>query len=109
MQVVSEGPIKITRATVDAALKRRQKGKRLIIRDRECLGLALIVNPGSARWECAYRPRGIDPGTGRRWPNKTVSLGVPEGQSPDDARLAANLQKSEGSDIAVGKDSNRFD
>jgi integrase len=95
MRVVSEGPIKITRSTVEAALKRRQSGQRLIIRDKECHGVALIVNSSSARWECAYRPRGVDPRTGRRWPNKTVSLGVPEDQSPDDARAAANKIKGE--------------
>jgi integrase len=95
MRVISEGPIKITRATAEAALKRRQSRTRVVIRDKECLGLALIVNPGSARWECAYRPPGVDPRTGRRWPNKTVSLGVPESLSPDAARIAANKIKGE--------------
>lgn len=106
MQITSEGPIKITRATIEAAWRRRKKDHRLIVRDAECRGVALVVNPTAMRWEFAYRPRGTDPLTGRRWPNRTVTLGNPETHSPEDARIAANRIKGEakaGADPAAEK------
>jgi len=95
MQVISEGPIKITKATIEAAWRRRAKDRRLIVRDVECRGLALVVNATAMRWEFAYRPRGTDPVTGRRSPNRTVTLGSPESKSVDDARIAAGRLKGE--------------
>lgn len=80
-------------ATIDAAWKRRQKDHRLIVRDRDCRGLALIVNATSMTWSYAYRPRGNDPVTGRRWPNRTATIGNPATHSPDDARAEANQIK----------------
>ena len=106
MRVTSEGPVKITKATIDAAWRRRKADNRLIIRDKDCRGLALIVNATSMAWSYAYRPRGADPLTGRRWPNRTVTLGNPETHSPDDARIAANRIKGQaaaGSDPAAEK------
>ena len=44
MQISSEGPTKITKAVIDAAWRRRGPSRRLIIRDKDCRGLALIVN-----------------------------------------------------------------
>jgi integrase len=93
MQTTSDGPIKITKATVDAAWRRRKPDSRLIIRDKDCRGLALVVNPTAMRWEYAYRPRGTDPGTGRRWPNRTVTIGNPGSHSVDDARAEATRIK----------------
>jgi integrase len=90
MQVTSEGPIKITKATIDAAWRRRKPDSRLIIRDKDCRGLALIINPTSMAWSYAYRPRGVDSHTGKRWPNRTVTLGNPATHSPEDARGEAN-------------------
>ncbi len=95
MQTSSEGPTKITKAVIDAAWRRRQPGSRLIIRDRDCRGLALIVNSSSMAWSYAYRPRGSDPLTGRRWPNRSLTLGNPSTHSPDDARLEANRVKGQ--------------
>ena len=69
MQVTSDGPTKITKATIDAVWRRRKAGRRLIVRDRDCRGLALIINATSMAWSYAYRPRGADPDTGKRWPN----------------------------------------
>ena len=66
MRVISEGPTKITRATIEAAWRRRKKDHRLIVRDVECRGLSLVVNPTAMRWEYAYRPRGTDPLEDRR-------------------------------------------
>jgi integrase len=93
MRVTSEGPTKITKATINAAWRRRKLDHRLIIRDLECRGLALIVNATSMTWSCAYRPRGTDSVTGRRWPNRTVTIGNPGTHSPDDARVEANRIK----------------
>ncbi|HEX3574686.1 MAG TPA: integrase arm-type DNA-binding domain-containing protein [Rhodopila sp.] len=93
--VKSEGPIKITKATVDAAWKRRAPHSRLVLRDKECRGLTLIVNPTTMAWVFAYRPRGTDPLTGRRWPNRTITLGNPGSLSPDDARVEVNRLKGE--------------
>src|SRR5271165_1549978 len=93
MQVISEGPTKITKATVDAAWRRRKADHRLLVRDKDCRGLALVVNATAMRWEYAYRPRGTDPLTGRRWPNRTVTLGNPASLSVDDARAEANRIK----------------
>src|ERR1700687_499894 len=93
MLVTSEGPTKITKATIDGAWRRRSSNHRLIVRDKDCRGLALIVNSTSMMWSYAYRPRGVDPRTGRRWPNKTVTLGNPATHSPDDARVETNRIK----------------
>ena len=106
MRVTSEGPTKITKATIDAAWRRRMADRRFILRDRDCRGLALIVNPTAMAWSYAYRPRGTDPVTGRRWPNRTVTLGNPATHSPDDARAEANRIKGQaaaGADPAVEK------
>ena len=106
MRVTSEGPIKITKATIDGAWRRRKLDHRLIVRDKDCRGLALIVNATSMTWSYAYRPRGTDPVTGHRWPNRTVTLGNPETHSPDHARVAANRIKGQaaaGGDPAAEK------
>lgn len=90
MLVISEGPIKITRSTIELAWKKRAKDVRRIIRDKERRGLALIVNETTMRWEYSYRPRGVDPRSNKRWPNRTVTIGDPSEVSPDDARDEAN-------------------
>ena len=76
MRVTSEGPTKITKATINAAWRRRKPEHRLIVRDRDAVA-GLIVNASSMAWSYAYRPRGTDPVTGRRWPNGTITLGNP--------------------------------
>jgi integrase len=95
MLVTSEGPTKVTKATIDGAWRRRKPDARLIIRDKECRGLALIVNATSMTWSYAYRLRGIDLSTGKRWPNRTVTLGNPATHSVDDARIEANRIKGQ--------------
>jgi integrase len=101
MKVISQDPTKITKATIDAAWRRRKSDQRLIVRDKDCRGLALIVNPTSVTWSYAYRPRGTDPLSGRRFPNRTVTLGNPTTHSPDDARTEANRIKGQ---AAAGAD-----
>src|SRR6476646_406302 len=95
MQISSEGPTKSTKAVIDSAWRRRQPGSRRIIRDTDCRGLALIVTASSMAWSYAYRPRGTDPLTGRRWPNRTLTVGNPSTHSPDDARAEANRIKGQ--------------
>jgi integrase len=94
MRTTSE-TLKITKATIDAVWRRRNASMRIIVRDKDCRGLALIVNETTMRWEYAYRPRGTDPVTGRRWPNRTITLGNPATHSPDDARNEANRLKGQ--------------
>jgi integrase len=101
MPTTSEGPLKITKGTVEKAWKGRAPSQRLIIHDVDCRGLALIVNPTAMRWEYAYRPRGLDPHTGKRWPNRTVTIGNPMTHSPDEARHAAGRLKGA---VAAGGD-----
>jgi integrase len=95
MRVSSQGPTKITKATIDAAWRQRKPEHRLIVRDKDCRGLALIVNSTSMAWSYAYRPRGIDALTGRRWSNRTITLGNPASLSIDEARIEANKVKGQ--------------
>ena len=93
---VSEGPLKITKATVDGAWKRRAANVRLLVKDAECRGLVLVVNSTSMTWRYDYRPRGLDTGTGKRWAGGAPSPSAnPATHSPDDARTAANKVKGQ--------------
>jgi len=101
--IASEGPIKITKQTIESGWKRRAKSSRLVIRDAECRGLSLVVNPTGMAWRFEYKPRGVDPSTGRRWPSQAVTIGTPESHSPDGAREAAGALKGRakaGEDLA---------
>jgi integrase len=100
MQVTSE-TTKITKATIDAVWRRRAPDHRLIIRDRICRGLMLVVNATSMTWSYAYRPRGLDPATRRRWSNRSVTIGNPASHSIETARHEVNRLKAE---IAAGGD-----
>lgn len=103
---VSEGPMRITKATVDAAWKRRADGVRLLVKDAGCRGLVLVVNPTSMTWRYDYRPRGVDTHTGKRWPVRTLTLGNPATHTADEARAAANKVKGQtatGADPAAEK------
>jgi integrase len=93
MRVLSEGPVRITKPTIEAAWRRRAPKQRLILRDLECRGLALVVNPTGMTWNFSYRPRGIDPVTGQRPANRYVTIGNPSTHTPDAARVAVNQVK----------------
>ena len=97
MQVLSEGPVRITKATIEGAWRRRASGKRLVLRDQECRGLALVVNATGMAWTFSYRSRGIDPITGKRAPNRYVTIGNPASHAPDEARIEANRLKASAS------------
>ena len=93
MKVLREGPVRIGKATIEAAWRRRAVGQRIVIGDLECRGLALVVNPTGMIWRFDYKPRGADPTTGKRFPSQSVTIGTPESHSPDDARAAAGAFK----------------
>jgi integrase len=95
MKVQRDGPVRITKATIDAAWRRRAKDARLVIGDATCRGLALVVNSASMAWTFSYKPRGTDPTTGRRFATRSVTIGNPKTHSPDAARAAANALKGE--------------
>jgi integrase len=104
--VVTRAPAKISRSVIEAAWKQRKSDQRLIVRDKDCRGLALIVNAASMVWSYSYRPRGIDPHTGKRWPNRTITIGTPASHTPDAARDAVNRIKGQvhsGQDPVVQK------
>jgi integrase len=93
MRVVREGPIKITKAIIDGAWRRRSSDQRLVLGDAVCRGLALVVNATSMSWVFAYKPRGLDPVTGKRFSSRSITIGNPQSHSPDDARAMAGLHK----------------
>lgn len=106
LAVVSEGPVRITKATIEAAWRRRASGARLVIRDAECRGLALVVNATGMSWVFSYKPRGIDPLTQKRFSSKSVTIGGAATHSPEQARSEANRAKDRakgGSDPAAEK------
>jgi integrase len=93
MRVVSETKNKVTKSVIEAAWKRRAPGQRLIVRDGECRGLCLIVNPRTMVWSFAYRPPGKDPRTGRRWLNRPMVLGSPDVLTRDEAKQTVERLK----------------
>jgi integrase len=84
---------RITRATIEAAWKRRSNIERQIIRDTACGGLALLVGARSASWLLTYKPRGKNPQTGKRWATQSLIIGTPETHGPEAAREAAGRLK----------------
>ena len=101
LQVRREGPIKITKGTIESAWKRRQSAIRLVIGDLDCRGLMLVTNPTGQIWRFDFKPRGMDAATGRRFNTQSVTIGTPASHSPDDARRDANKLKGE---VTAGAD-----
>jgi integrase len=101
MKITREGPVKIGIKTIERVWKNRAKDARHIVTDSECRGMALIVNPTSRSWTYSYKPRGVNPATGKRFNTTTVTLGTPETLSPDEARAAARRVKDA---VAAGGD-----
>ncbi|MCC7428037.1 MAG: site-specific integrase [Alphaproteobacteria bacterium] len=89
MRVLREGPVRITKATIEAAWRRRAPGPRIMIGDAECRGLALVVHPTGMTWRFDFKPRGTDPSTGRRFATQSVTIGSPGSHTVDAARAAA--------------------
>lgn len=93
MKVIRQGAVKITKATIKAAWRRRASGQRIVIGDEGCRGLALVVNATTMAWSYSFKPRGTDPATGRRFASRSVTIGSPETHTPDAARIAASALK----------------
>ena len=97
---------RLTKTAVEAAWSRRASGQRLIITDSDVAGLSLVVHASSMAWVLNYRPRGVDPSTGRRWPNRALRLGSPDTLPVDKARREANRakdQSAEGADPVAAR------
>jgi integrase len=95
---------RITRATIEAAWKRRSEGAREIIRDSQCRGLALLVGQRSMSWLLAWKPRGTNPETGKRWATQSLVIGTPATHGPEAAREEAarlKLAVRDGNDPAA--------
>lgn len=94
-KVMREGAVKITKARIEAAWRGRKHGQRLVLGDQECRGLALVVGATSMTWRFDYKPRGLDPISGKRFSSRSITIGSPETHSPEDARAEANRHKGE--------------
>ena len=90
MKITREGPVKIGVKTIERVWKSRARDARHSVTDSERRGLALIVNSTSMAWAYSYKPRGVDPATGKRFNTTAVNLGSPATLSPDQARAEAN-------------------
>lgn len=101
IRIAGEGPTRITKVTVHSAWRHRAERVRLVIRDAECRGLALVVNSSGMTWRYDYKPRGVDPHTGKRRASQSVTIGNPATHTPDEARAAANRAKGQ---AASGRD-----
>lgn len=104
MKVLREGPVRITKATIEAAWRRRTPGLRIMVGDAECRGLALVVNPTGMAWRFDYKPRGTDAGSGKRFASQSVTIGTPASHAIEAARTAASAMKGHakaGTDLAA--------
>lgn len=89
MEYRAEGPTRITRTTVEAGWKRRAPGVTLVIHDERCAGLQLVITERRVSWRYRFRPRGINPATGNRFAQQTVTIGSSEQFAPEAARQQA--------------------
>jgi integrase len=101
MKVTREGPVKIGIKDIERAWRKRAKNARHVITDSERPGLALICHATSQTWAYSYKPRGVDPESGKRFNTKTVTIGSPATYSPAEARAEANRLKDA---VAAGGD-----
>ena len=94
-EIIRRGPVRITKSAIEAAWKARAPARRTVIADAECRGLALVVHPTSMTWRFDYKPRGLDPHTGKRFSSRSVTIGNPQTHSPEFARDEANKLKGQ--------------
>ena len=94
-EIIRQGPVRITKSAIEAAWKARAPARRTVIADAECRGLALVVHPTSMTWRFDYKPRGLDPHTGKRFSSRSVTIGNPQTHSPEVARDEANKLKGQ--------------
>jgi integrase len=89
MKFTAEGPIRIGVKDIMRAWKGRAPDARHVIRDSAHPGLLLVTNAASQMWVREYKPRGVDPVTGKRFGTRTIAIGSPATYSPDQARAEA--------------------
>ena len=58
---LSIGPMRVTKATVEAGWSKRTDGVRTVMCNAECRGLALVVEPTGMTCRFDYRPRAWTP------------------------------------------------
>ena len=101
LRVTREGPIKIGVKDIERVWRARAKDARRVVVDSERPGLSLITNATSQTWSYSYKPRGVDPETGKRFHTRSMTIGSPATHSPHEARVAANRIRGE---VAAGGD-----
>ena len=84
----------LTQRLIDAALRGNRTTK-TFLRDSHTRGFQLIVNQHSAAWMFEFRPRGIDPATGRRYGSLHRRIGDLGTHNLVAARLAASRLRLE--------------
>lgn len=98
---------RLTQRDIDAAWKQRGR-TRQVLHDSNPRGLQLIVNEQSASWVFSYKPRGLDPATGKRPGTRHIRIGTAceaggamGTHSLEEARAAAIALKAQ---ILAGRD-----
>ncbi|MGH6911866.1 MAG: integrase arm-type DNA-binding domain-containing protein, partial [Phenylobacterium sp.] len=91
----------VTKLTIETAWRNRGHGGQLL-RDDDVKGLVLAVHRDHAMWRLEYRLPGRHPETGKRWPNRALTLGRLEpGYHLREARATAREAKAQ---VARGRD-----
>jgi integrase len=89
VKITREALTKIGIKDITRAWRNRTSGARHVMTDKRCAGLMLITGATSQTWSVGYRPRGVDPMTGKRLPMKALTIGTPATHSPDQALAEA--------------------
>jgi integrase len=91
VEFTREALAKIGAKDITRVWKSRAPNARHTLTDGRCAGFMLITGATSQTWSVDYRPRGVNPATGERFPMKRYTIGTPATHSPDEA-LAKALQ-----------------
>ena len=89
MKPTRERKAKIGVKDVVRAWNNRASDTRHTMTDARCPGFRLITNANSQTWSVEYRPRGVDPVSGKRSPMQSITIGTPATHSPDEALAEA--------------------
>ena len=89
MKPTRERKAKIGVKDVVRAWNNRASDTRHTMTDARCPGFRLITNANSQTWSVEYRPRGVDPVSGKRFPMQSITIGTPATHSPDEALAKA--------------------
>jgi integrase len=89
MKPTRERKAKIGVKDVVRAWNNRASDTRHTMTDARCPGFRLITNANSQTWSVEYRPRGVDPVSGKRSPMQSITIGTSATHSPDEALAKA--------------------